>query len=89
MSTVVATKSKIALFLAKHFPALNPFHRPTLDEIIAQECEIALEEHRQAEHTIRTQKYLAHMANAKLDAMEAWRRLDKDRTISVEMFKCL
>lgn len=50
----------------------HPFKRDTLDEIIANQTEEAHVEVMQCDHTIRTTKFIRHMALARIKAMEIW-----------------
>jgi len=50
----------------------RPFRIKPLIEIILEETEAALVEVAQCDHTIRSQQFIRHMAQAKIEAMEVW-----------------
>lgn len=68
-------KAFILAFLAKHFPALNPFYKETLDQIVAGKLKAAELDKQQAEHTIKTHRFLKHMAQAQIAALIKWNQL--------------
>lgn len=49
------------------------FKLPTLNEIIAQELERAVEDERQCEAVIHNHRFQQHMAVAKINALNEWR----------------
>jgi len=50
----------------------HPFRVKPLLEIILEETEAAIVEVAQCDHTIQGQRFIRHMALAKVAAMEAW-----------------
>lgn len=52
----------------------NLFKTPTLAEIIANEMDAAVREEEQCRAVIRSHRFQQHMAKAKIDALNAWRK---------------
>lgn len=61
-------------FLLKFRSIFPAYFSQSLTEIIAKEMEQATKEREQALHTIRSQSFLKHMAEAKISALETWNK---------------